>query len=155
MDVVVHFLVYGLFGWCAEIVWTALYDAVTGTRRAAGDSVERVPATRAERLRLQGHTYLWMFPIYGAGGLAFERAYAAIAAWPWIARGVVYAAGAFAVEAATGFLLRRLTGRCPWDYSYARASALGGLIRLDYTPVWFAFGFALERVHALIVALHP
>jgi hypothetical protein len=151
---VIRFLAYGMFGWCAEIVWTALYDAVAGTRRAAGDGVGRVPATRAERLRLEGHTYLWMLPIYGAGGLLFERVYAAIAAWPWPARGAFYATGAFAVEAAAGFVLRRASGRCPWDYSYARASALGGLIRLDYAPVWFAFGFALERLHALLETFH-
>lgn len=148
----IRFLAYGLLGWCAEIVWTAGYDAVSGTRRAAGDVVGREPVTRAERLRLAGRTYLWMLPIYGAGGLLFEPAHDAIRRLPWPARGAIYAVGIFAVEYLAGWLLRRLTGRCPWDYSYARAS-VAGYIRLDYAPVWFAFGLLLERVHAVLGAV--
>lgn len=135
----VHFLAYGLLGWCAEIVWTAAYAAV-----------ER---KREDWLRLEGHTYLWMLPIYGSCALLFEPAHDAMRAWPWPVRGLVYMVGIFAVEAVTGLLLRRFTGRCPWDYSYARWN-VGGVIRLDYAPVWFAFGLGLERFHDLLLALH-
>jgi hypothetical protein len=149
-----RFLLYGLFGWCAEIVWSATYDVVSGTRRAPGDTAQRRPLTRAERWRLQGTTYLWMLPIYGAGGLLFERLHRAVVdwGWSWPLRGGAYMLGAFAVEAAAGLGLRALTGRCPWDYSYARAS-VGGVIRLDYAPVWFAFGLVLERVQRFIAAV--
>jgi hypothetical protein len=164
-----RFLSYGFFGWCAEIVWTALYDAISGTRRAAegrpsgtgspsaqgSAGVERVAVSRATRLRLEGKTYLWMLPIYGGGGLLFERAHALVAAWPWLVRGAVYCAGAFVVEAAGGWFLKLATGRIPWDYSYARASALGGAIRLDYAPVWFVFGLVLERVEIVVRAIEP
>jgi Putative ABC-transporter type IV len=148
------FLLYGLFGWCAEIVWTAGYDLVSGTRRAEGDVVGRVPMTRPERLRLAGRTYLWMLPIYGAGGLCFELVYAQIGPWHWLLRGLVYAVGAFVIEGAAGLLLKALTGRCPWDYSYNRTH-IAGVIRLDYTPVWAAFGLVLERVHAVLVSIAP
>src|SRR4051812_4270206 len=144
------FLLFGLFGWVAEIVWTALYDFVTGAHRGDGDTVARVPSTAAERWRLEGRTYLWMLPIYGAGGLVFVRVHAAVAAWPWVARGAVYCAGAFALEAASGWIIKIATGRIPWDYSYARWSALGGAIRWDYTPVWFSFGLILEQVQRLV-----
>jgi hypothetical protein len=150
---VIRFVLYGLFGWCAEVMWTALYHLVGGSARASGDTAERQPLTRAERLRLEGKTYLWMFPIYGGALLAFERVHGAIAPWAWPARGAVYMMGAFAVEAASGLLLRAATGRVPWDYSYARASALGGAIRLDYAPLWFAFGLMLERVQALVTRM--
>lgn len=129
-----RFVVYGVFGWCVEIVWTAGY--------AVGEALR---AGRRPDPRLAGRTYLWMFPIYGGGGLLFERAHAAIAAWPWVARGAVYAAGCFAVEYASGWVIRALTGKIPWDYSYARWH-VHGLIRLDYAPVWFVFGLLLERV---------
>jgi Putative ABC-transporter type IV len=154
MRSVKHFFFYGLFGWLAEVVWTALYDAVTGTRRAAGDTHARVAATAGERWRLEGTTYLWMLPIYGGGGLVFERVHAAVALWPWYFRGAVYCVGAFAIEAASGWILKWVTGQIPWDYSYSRASALGGAIRLDYVPVWFAFGMMLERVQAFIATLN-
>jgi hypothetical protein len=138
------FVLFGLFGWVAEIVWTALYDFVSGTRRAEGDTTTRVKTSPAVRWRLEGRSYLWMFPIYGTGGVLFVRAHAMIAAWPWAARGAIYCLGAFAIEAASGGILKIITGRIPWDYSYARLSALGGTIRLDYAPVWFAFGMVLE-----------
>ena len=144
-----RFLAYGLLGWCAEIVWTALYDTIAGTGRPPGDAVGRVPLTRAERLRLSGRTYLWMLPLYGSAALLFEPAHDALASSAWPLRGLAYTVGIFAVEALSGGLLRLITGRCPWDYSYARLSALGGTIRLDYGPVWFVFGLMLERAHDL------
>jgi hypothetical protein len=147
-----HFVAYGLLGWCAEIVWTASYDAVAGTRRKEGDTVGRVAMTRAERLRLAGHTYLWMFPIYGSAALLFEPVHDAVRDWSWPLRGVVYTIGLFTVEALAGFVLKWTTGRCPWDYSYARTS-IGGVIRLDYAPLWFVFGLALERFHDLLRAV--
>jgi hypothetical protein len=127
-------LIYGAFGWSAEIVWTACYDVAAAVR-----------ARRKVDLRLVGHTYLWMFPIYVAGGLLFEVAHAAIAAWPWPARGAIYMLGCFAVEYVSGWALRLATGKVPWDYSYARWN-VQGVIRLDYAPVWFAFGMMLEWV---------
>ena len=48
---VLRFVVYGLVGWCAEIVWTASYDAFTGTARLEGDTIGRRPMSRAARFR--------------------------------------------------------------------------------------------------------
>lgn len=150
----IRFVLYGLVGWCAEILWTASYDAVSGTTRAPGDTTARRPLTRAERRRLAGQTYLWMLPIYGSAALFFEPIHEAVRALPWAARGAIYMTGLFAVEYVAGWLLRRLTGACPWDYSYARTS-VHGYIRLDYAPVWFVFGLVLERVHDVAVAVEP
>lgn len=150
----IRFVLYGLVGWCAEILWTASYDAVAGTTRAPGDTVARRPLTRSERRRLVGRTYLWMFPIYGSAALLFEPVHEAVRALPWAARGGLYMLGLFAVEYVAGWALRRATGACPWDYSYARTS-VHGYIRLDYAPVWFVFGLVLERVHDVAVAVEP
>lgn len=149
-----RFLVYGLIGWCGEILWTALYDAVSGTTRAPGDAPGRVPLTPAGRLRLAGRTYVWMLFIYGGGALLFEPAHDALRGLPLLARGGIYTAGIFAVEYVAGFLLARATGACPWDYSWARWS-VHGYIRLDYAPAWFLFGLFLERVHDTLVAVEP
>ncbi|MCY1013495.1 hypothetical protein OV079_49805 [Nannocystis pusilla] len=146
-----HLLVYGVFGWCAEILWTALSALITGVRGDLGDDVGLLKLSREQRLRLLGHTYLWMFPLYGAGGLLFERVHEAIRGWPWLGRGALWIVLIFIVEYVAGAALCRLTGRCPWDYSYSRYH-LHGLIRFDYAPVWFAFGLALERVHDAVAA---
>jgi uncharacterized membrane protein len=146
----VHFVIYGLLGWCGEIVFTSTYDAVTGARQAEGDRPgERVPITRGDRLALAGRTYLWMFPIYGLCAPGFEPLHDAIRGWAWPLRGLIYMAGIFLIEAITGLLLKVVIGRCPWDYSYARTSVLG-VIRLDYAPVWFGAGLVLERVHDVL-----
>src|SRR2546430_7648314 len=100
-----------------------------------------------------GRAYLWMSQLDGRGILfPFEPRHDAIRGWPWPARGAVWVAGIWVVEYATGWLLKRLTGRCPWDYSHARFH-VHGLIRWDYAPVWFGFGLLLERLHDFAVAI--
>ena len=61
----------------------------------------------------------------------------------------MYGAGVLGVEYASGRLLRRLVGRVPWDYGDARFG-VDGLVRLDYVPLWAAFGLGLERFHDLL-----
>lgn len=142
----VLFLVYGAFGWCTEVLWTSIYQGISGVRIDGADPTAVVPLTPPERWRLAGHTYLWMFPLYGAGGLLFGPCHDSLRGSPWLLRGLLWALAIFAFEYVSGWLLRRFTGRCPWDYSYNRTH-VHGLIRLDYTPVWFMFGLLLERVH--------
>ena len=137
----IRFLVYGVFGWCTEIVWTAVTDAVEA--RLDGRAIDR---------RLVGTTYLWMFPIYAGGGLAFEVAHGLLAGLPWVGRGLVYMVGCFVVEYAAGWVIRQATGSVPWDYSQRRWQ-VHGLIRLDYAPAWFVFGLLLERVEQWAFAI--
>jgi uncharacterized membrane protein len=138
-----RFLSYGVFGWCAEIVWTAAYGVVGA-----------IAAGRRLDARLMGHTYLWMLPIYGGGGLLFEVVHGAIAPYPWAVRGAIYMVGCFVVEYISGWLIKVASGTIPWDYSERRWH-VHGLIRLDYAPVWFCFGLLLERVEAVVRAIEP
>src|SRR5690554_7384281 len=131
-----RFLVYGALGWIVEILWTGM-----------GSILRRDP-------RLTATTYLWMFPIYGGGGLLFERVYQAIAGRPWILRGLVWVVAIFAVEYATGWLIRQAVGQSPWDYTGAPL-ALGALIRLDYAPAWFVLGLLYERLYLALVQAFP
>lgn len=133
-------LVYGLAGWCSEVVTTGL--------RSHG---------RDGDWRLTGTTYLWMLPIYGSAAALFEPAETSLrrAGVPWWQRGVVWTAGIYAVEAASGELLRQVTGEVPWDYSRPRGGKpepthWRGLIRPAYAPVWFAVGLGMERLRDLL-----
>ncbi|MBI4461397.1 MAG: hypothetical protein HY653_00680, partial [Acidobacteria bacterium] len=101
----IRFFLYGMLGWCAEIVWSAT------TEKLAGKQAD---------WRLRGHTSLWMLPIYGLAAPLFEPLHNALRPWHWFLRGFVYVLGIWLVEYATGCLLRRVTGRCPWDYSHLR-----------------------------------
>lgn len=111
---------------------------------------------RDKNLRLTGHTYLWMFPIYGSAAVLFEPAHDRLRTRPWWQRGLVWTAGIYAVEAASGAAIRRATGEVPWDYARPRGTRpvprhILGLVRPAYAPTWFAVGLGLERLHDHLV----
>ncbi len=99
-----------------------------------------------------------MFPLYGSMVFLYEPLHDAVRPWAWPIRALAYAVAFLAVEYAAGWLLRRLTGTCPWDYSTRRSVPhwqVHGLIRLDYAPAWALLGLALERVHDALVRAAP
>jgi Putative ABC-transporter type IV len=133
-------LAYGLAGWCSEVLTTSI--------RSHG---------RDGDWRLTGTTYAWMLPIYGVAAVAFEPADDAARrrGIPWWHRGLAWTAGIYAVEAASGEVLRAAIGEVPWDYSRRRGAKpvpthWRGLVRPAYAPVWFAVGMGMERLHALL-----
>ncbi|HMA35992.1 MAG TPA: hypothetical protein VKY74_16130 [Chloroflexia bacterium] len=135
----IRFVIYGLLGWCMEIVWTAL------------------PKRRPIDWRLSGNSYLWMFPLYGLVAPLYEPVHTALrdAGIIWPVRGLIYAAGIMGLEVLTGWLLQRLTGRCPWDYTPHARWHWHGYTRFDYAPLWFGVGLALEPLHDFLVRLTP
>jgi uncharacterized membrane protein len=133
----IRFILYGLGGWCGEVMFTALTDSL------------------AKRdWRLTGTTYLWMFPIYGLLVVLYEPVHDLIRDYPFIVRAIIWSLGFTAVELTTGWLIERLTGRCPWDYSGKRF-AINAYIRWDFFVVWAIIGLALEPVHDFLVRLTP
>lgn len=50
----------------------------------------------------------------------------------------------FLAEYLSGTILKYF-GICPWDYSDA-ALNVGGVIRLDYGPLWFGLGLFYESL---------
>ena len=131
----VRFLAYGGLGWCLEILFTGLVALLARRDRAA-----------------TGTTYLWMFPIYGAGGLLLELAAAKLGACAWPLRLICYLTLIYALEYTSGGLLRRLLGRCPWDYS-GRGLNVHGLVRLDYAPGWLVICVLFEPAHRVLLGL--
>jgi hypothetical protein len=130
-----RFLAYGVGGWVFEVLFTGVKGPF-----------------RDRDWRLASHTYLWMFPFYGAAAVAFEPLHDALRQQPWWRRGTAYTAGFFAAEAASGTAIRRLTGEVPWDYARPRGTRpvpvhWRGLVRPLYAPVWFGLGLVLEHVH--------
>lgn len=125
-----RFAAYGLVGWCAEVLFTGIHDYV-----------------RHRDNRFPSRTSLWMFPVYGLLQPMFEPLHDSLRdRAPAPVRAAAYAAGFFGVEYASGLVLRRLLGRAPWDYTSTKRH-VHGLIRLDYAPMWAAFGLALEPLH--------
>ena len=115
-------VVYGLTGWAVDSAYVAAH-----TRRRRPSSLLNIP-------------------VYALAQPLFEPVHDAVRSRPPVARAAVYGAGILGVEYLSGRLLRRLLGEAPWNYGSAR-TAVDGLVRLDYVPLWGAFGLALERLH--------
>jgi len=88
-------------------------------------------------------TYLWMHPIYGAAGLILEAMAKRLRRVSPPVRAALYLPVIYAAEYSTGWLLCRLLGKCPWDYT-GHGINLKGFIRLDYAPFWYAAALAFE-----------
>jgi uncharacterized membrane protein len=130
-----RFLIYGGVGWCVEVFFTGLVAAVFERDRSA-----------------TGQTYLWMHPVYGLSCLALEQVHGLFAAAPLMARGIAYLAVIYVAEFGFGWALRRILGRCPWDYGTRGINVLG-LIRLDYAPAWLIAAFLFEPMSGAVIAL--
>jgi len=92
----IRFVLYGLGGWCGEIVFTALTDSLP--RRD---------------WRLPGKTFLWMFPIYGSIVFLYEPIHNLIRDLPVLVRALIWSLGFTTVELISGWLITRLIGQCP------------------------------------------
>lgn len=134
--VLARFLLYGCVGWVMEVLFTGTGAALQRDRHATAK------------------TFLWMHPIYGLTALALERlqhVLTARGASRWT-RGLAYTGVIYMAEYGSGWALKRVLGRCPWDYSPARFS-VHGLVRLDYAPAWYAAGLLFEPVRDAVLRL--
>ncbi|MDO5424510.1 MAG: hypothetical protein Q4F41_12365 [Eubacteriales bacterium] len=120
-----NFLKCGICGWCLELIWTGFLSF------------------RKREMKLMGNSSLWMFPIYGAAGLIrpFHRL---MERKNFVFRGAVYTFLIFLTEFFTGSWLKA-RDCCPWDYGDSRYN-VGGVIRLDYAPLWFGVGLLFEKL---------
>lgn len=119
------FLLCGAIGWCLEICWTGLHSLLSG------------------EFTMMGKTSLLMFPIYGCAAV-IAPASRKLSSLPAVIRGFLYTAGIFFTEFLTGSILRYFH-MCPWDYSNSPFQ-YKGLIRFDYTPLWFMMGLFFEKI---------
>ena len=128
------FILFGLAGFGAEIIFTALYDLVFAVLEG-----------KSPDWSLKGQSYIWMLPIYGLGAPLMKWIYPKIARYAVPFRLAIYVVGIFAIEYITGFLLEQFTGKCPWNYN-GRPFAFH-YINLAYAPYWAILGFILEVLH--------
>ena len=126
-----RYIIYGLLGLCAEVLWNGFGAMLTGD------------------ILLRGTTCIWMFPIYGLAVLV-EPVHNRIKHLPIIVRGGIYMVLIYAVELFSGLLLRSVLGECPWSYMN-RSLSICGIITLEYAPVWMVVGIIFEKIHEKII----
>ncbi len=111
-------------------------------------AADRARSASTRDASLEGHTYLWMLPLYGLAAYLFEPVHEAARTQPLWRRAAAYSAGIMATEYATGRALHKATGSIPWDYTgRGRAVIGGGATRLDYAAHWAIAGVGMERLH--------
>ena len=133
MNLLYIFIIYGLFGWAVEILFTAITESY-----------------KKKNWKLEGVTYLWMFPIYGFGGLLFDFAYTQSVSFgiTIIPRLLIFLAGLYIIELIFGFILLKVTGDYVWKYNGRWQFA--HIINFAYAPAWIVFLLALEQLHQFI-----
>lgn len=130
MNILMRFIIYGLFGLFLEVMWTGFNSLVSGDKK------------------LTCTTSLYMFFIYGLA-VFMEPAIIFFAPFPALARGVIYMSLIFTAEYASGMAIRQAVGVCPWDYSNSSYN-VSGLVRLDYAPCWIICGLLYERLFFIL-----
>jgi hypothetical protein len=145
VPVAVRLLFYACLGVTGEVVFTALCArlGVALTADVRDDTEARAS------WRLKGHSFVWMIPIYGFGLLGFEMVHDIVRPEPWLVRGLVYVAGLYVIEHASGTVLERLTGAPIWRWTGPGAWRH---VHAAMAVVWLALGLALEPLHDALVA---
>lgn len=133
------FAMFGCIGITTEIFFTNIEQIAHNLYTGAGEPVD---------WRLMGHSYVWMFPIYGLVAFFAPLLYHRIERLHVLLRALIYGVTIIAVEFVTGWLLDITTGSCPWDYQYGLH--VMGYIRIDYLPLWMLFGVMVERLYLLL-----
>ncbi len=135
--------------WAVLITHDLLMVAVGLSFEIVFTAVSEFP--EAKNWRLLGYTYLWMIPIYALLYPGFWLMFEHLGTWPLLARGAFYVALIFIVEYASGWLIRKATGKCPWEDGYYKSRwGVHGLIRLDFAPAWFVASLLYEFVYRVL-----
>lgn len=130
-------LFFGCFGITAEIFFVAFKNIFLNT-----------PFCNEPLFSLTGKTYVWMFPIYAIIPFAFDFLYNRLKKLPLMARLFIYASLIFVIEFISGFLLKQITGKCPWEYT--TGLQICGFIQLQFLPFWMFFAFIIEYLFLFI-----
>ncbi len=130
------FCAFGCLGVTVEVFFTALSELFD--KRSSIQT----------KTRLMGHSYIWMFPIYGGGVLLLSPLQSYLSAEHVLLRLCVYTFALFIIEYMMGYLLEKVTGRCPWKYQ--SGLHVHGFIRLDYAPLWMGFCWLIETIYVFL-----
>ena len=135
------FILFGVLGIFGEVIFTAVAGLI-----------------KTRKWRLNGESYIWMFPIYGLLAFLFDPVNQAIDHMSWVVRGFIYMIAIYIIEYVTGALLTKLTGAHIWQYT--GKYNFQGQIQLAHAPVWFIVGLIVEHYYndveqlALWLSLH-
>ena len=124
-------------GMTSEIFFTAFLALYTGK------AINNKPL-----IAMAGTTYVWMAFIYALIPILGFYGYHRVKHIPFYFRLPMYVVLLYAVEFTSGYLLRLITGSCPWEYT--TGWNVMGLIQLEYFPAWLFFVWMVERLYVYV-----
>jgi hypothetical protein len=130
-EVLQRFLALGSFGILLEVLFTGFWQIFIGDFTA------------------KAKTNLWMFIIYGAGGLLIEQI-SSLTELHFLIKALIDTVFIFSFEFTTGWISELIFGRCLWKYTKpgsdneVHSRSIMGFIRVDYAPAWFMLSIVFE-----------
>lgn len=135
-------MIFGCVGITTEIFFTAGWDFVQSIQ--TGSSPD---------LKLQGKSYVWMFPIYGSAGILLPIFMPLLERFHMALRLLIFLFGIYSIEFITGWLIEAITGKCPWEYFSIWSipgwgnEHISGYINMSFAPFWLFFAFMLMLIY--------
>jgi uncharacterized membrane protein len=127
-------LVYGHLGFLIEIWFTGIHSFFFRKDKSA-----------------TAKTYLPMCLVYGIAALILESI-SQILPWPFYLKAFVYVLAIYVMEGFSGWVLKKLIGRIPWDYGISHWTPFG-LINLKYAPFWLLVAMAFDPITDFLTKL--
>jgi len=129
----IRFLIFGVLGILGSVVFTAAKGAIS-----------------ARRYDFTGQASLVLFPFFGLIAFLYPMIAIRMGAFPWYLRCAILMLAFFIAQFVVGLGLSKLN-ICPWRYS--GPFALGGLVRIQDAPMWFASGILVEWLYPHVKAM--
>lgn len=142
MELFIYFIIFAFAGVGFELFWTSLLDSL-----------------KTKNPRLKGKSTFWMFPVYGSILFIVLFVRWLYPDYPWWVKGLVYMVMILAWEYISGYVLKKLVGVAPWDYSTNKTYDdmgrkkrfhLHGLICAEYAVIWFFGGLVAEIFYVFL-----
>lgn len=140
MDLLIRFFGYIGFGFVMEMTFVALSKVIDGK-------------IRGRDIYLEGHTYLWMAPVYGFLLLfIFEPVHSLTMNIYPLFRFIIWAITFTFFEALCGWIYDKKLGFCPWDYSGSKFKMFKrGYTKWTLIPQWGIAGLFIEGYSYMLI----
>lgn len=132
-SLLINFVVFTALGVTVEVLFTAISNFIISLKKGKPNYA------------LMGHSYIWMFFIYGSIAFIFPYLYNNVSELNLFIRLLIYGIGILIAEFIFGYILEKITGRCPWHYE--KGLHIRGLVRIDYLPLWMVFAYLVEKIY--------
>jgi len=141
IEIIFYFLLFGVIGISQEVIWRGLTNF-----------------QKKDDPTLMGTSSLWMFPIYGSVFFFILLGQTFFPNLNIFLRGLIYMTLILLWEYTTGFVIKKIAGKAPWNYSREKIKIgrttektnLDGLICFSKAGVWYVESLIAEALYLFL-----